>query len=135
MIAYATPQEFRARARRSIPDGTTDEELRYLLEDASVFLRATYTRIPENPGDSLLAVLRVITIAIVKRAILADKNAELNDGAESVTDTAGPFTTTQSFRNSEGNFYISSQEQKMLENELARTEGDRKFRCITAEGW
>ena len=131
MAAYATAAEFRLRHRRNLPDGITDEELDQLLDDASVFLRASFVGIPEDPPETLRNVLRVVTIALVKRTLLADQN----DNAESVTDTAGPFTTTQSFRNSEGNLYISGQEREMIHNELAHIQGDRSFQCITAEGY
>ena len=131
MPAYASPDDLRARARRLIPDSMEDSDLQVLLEDASVFLRATYPTIPESPDALLPSVLRVVTVAIVKRALLAEKNAEFSDGAQSVTDTAGPFTSTLSFRNSEGNFFISAQERTMLENALSK----QRFRCITAEGW
>lgn len=127
--------DFHKRNHRNLPNGTTEDEIRLALEEAEGFLRSTFIRIPEEPIGPLLRALQIVTSAITKRALLAERNAQYTDGAESYTDTSGPFTTTQSFRNSEGNLYISSQEREMLENELDKLAGQREFRCITAEGW
>ena len=132
---YVTADEFRKRTHRNLPDDITEDEIGYVLEDASSFLRSTYIQIPDEPEGTMLTALRVVTIAIAKRALLAERNAQLTGGAESITDTGGPFSFIQSFRNSEGNLYISSQERELIENELGKIEGSRQFRCLTAEGW
>lgn len=126
---FATVDEVRTRWR-GYPDGLDSTTVGALLSDAAVWLRATFPAIPESPSPTLSDVLRVISVAMVKRALLAD-------GSEGLTQqqaTAGSFSYSQSYSNPNGALYITGQERAMLESALDDA-GANGARSMEAGGW
>lgn len=127
MGAFATADDVRLRwAGAPANDGLIEA----VLEDAAVWLRAWYPSIPAEPSDTLLSALRMVSVSMVKRSLLSADNGHL----ESMTDTAGPFSQARSFRNPEGNLFLTAQERTMLDRalgvELGRGSG---MRMVEAE--
>ncbi|MHD0252639.1 Gp19/Gp15/Gp42 family protein [Corynebacterium diphtheriae] len=91
-----------------------DDVLEALIEDASVWLKALYPSIPSDPDARLRGVLKLIVCSMVKRASLEAGT----DNLASVSETAGPFTHQMTFRNSDGNLFLTQQEREMLESAL-----------------
>lgn len=128
MAGYATATDLRNRWQR-YPAGLSNEAAEVLLEDASTWLATTFPEIPEIVGGRLANVLRIVVCAMVKRTLIADRA----DNAEQITDAGGPFSTAMTFRNSEGNFFITSQEREMIEKALnPRTSA---FKSVSFGGW
>ncbi|AHI21600.1 hypothetical protein B843_01020 [Corynebacterium vitaeruminis DSM 20294] len=100
-----------------------------LLEDASTWLATTFPEIPEVASGRLASVLRIVVCAMVKRSLIADRT----DNAEQVSDAGGPFTTSMTFRNAEGNFFITGQEREMIEKAL--NPGTTAFKNVSCGGW
>lgn len=126
---FATVDEVRTRWR-GYPAGLENDTVEALLSDAAVWLRATFPGIPETPPESLSGVLRVVSAAMVKRALLAD-------GAEGLSQqqaTAGSFSYSQSYSNPNGALYITGQERAMLEAALDDA-GANGARSMEAGGW
>lgn len=127
MLAFATADDLRARWSLA-PDG---DQADAVLEDASVWLEATYD-IPTRPSEKLAAVLRLIVCSMAKRALLADGT----ENVDSLSQTAGPFAQSTSYRNSEGNLYLTKAEREMLDKALADELGhSRGMRSIEAVSW
>ncbi len=127
MAAFATSDELRARWSLA-PDG---DQANAVLEDASVWLQAMYD-LPDNPSEKLAAVLRIIVCSMAKRAL----QSENTDHMESLSQTAGAFSQSSSFRNSEGNLFLTKAEREMLDkaldDELNRARG---MRTVEAVSW
>lgn len=126
---FATVQDVRTRWR-GYPDGLEATTVEALLSDAAVWLRATFPTIPENPPPGVADVLRVVSVAMVKRALLAD-------GSEGLTQqqaTAGSFSVSQSYSNPNGALFITGQERAMLEAALDDA-GANGARSMEAGGW
>lgn len=104
-------------------------DLEALLADASLWV-ATLYQVPDQPSDRLAGVLRLIVCAMVKRALLS----EGTDHLDSVSEAAGPFSQSRSFRNSEGNFFLTAAEKALLESALADG-GFGGMRSVEAVGW
>lgn len=111
MVAFATPEDVRARWAAAPAEDTA---LTALLEDAALWLSAWFPGIPEQPGERLSGALKLVSVSMVKRALLAEDS----DHLESASETAGPFAQSRTFRNPDGNLYLTSQEQKMLRRAL-----------------
>lgn len=127
MSAFATGDDLRARWSLA-PEGN---EADAVLEDASVWLQAVYD-LPDNPSEKLLSVLRMIVCSMTKRVLLSENH----DHVSSLAQTAGPFTHSSTFRNSEGNLFLTKAEremlEKMLDSELNRSRG---MTTVEALGW
>ncbi|MDK8497566.1 Gp19/Gp15/Gp42 family protein [Corynebacterium accolens] len=127
MVAFATESDLQARWSLA-PEG---EQALAVLEDASVWLQAMYS-LPDNPSEKLASVLRIIVCSMAKRAL----QSENTDHMESLSQTAGPFSQSSSFRNSEGNLFLTKAEREMLDKaldeELNRSRG---MRTIEAGSW
>lgn len=127
MVAFATESDLQARWSLA-PEG---EQALAVLEDASVWLQAMYA-LPDNPSEKLASVLRIIVCSMAKRAL----QSENTDHMESLSQTAGPFSQSSSFRNSEGNLFLTKAEREMLDKaldeELNRSRG---MRTIEAGSW
>ncbi|QGU03104.1 Phage protein Gp19/Gp15/Gp42 [Corynebacterium kalinowskii] len=128
MAGYATADDLRTRWRQ-YPADLSDEMATALLDDASTWLSVTFPSIPEVVTGKLADVLKIVVCAMARRALIAD----VSDGADQITDAAGPFSTSLHFRNSEGNLFITGQEREMIE--AALDSGADDFKCISAEGW
>lgn len=126
-MVFATGDDLRARWSRAPAGAQADA----VLEDASVWLSATFA-IPEPPSDKLAAVLKLITCAMAKRALLAENTEHV----QQLTNTAGPFSQGATFRNSEGNLYLTGAEREMLEKVLADDRGSSGgMITVEAEAW
>ncbi|MCI6205780.1 MAG: hypothetical protein SPK00_07725 [Corynebacterium glucuronolyticum] len=126
MVAFATVEDVRARWATFPSD---DGVITTLLEDATVWLRSWFPSIPDSPGENLAGALRMVSVSMVKRALLSQETSHL----QSQSYTAGPFAESRSFRNSEGNLYLTGQEQQMLENALAiEGGGNSGMMCVEA---
>lgn len=127
MVAFATESDLQARWSLA-PES---EQALAVLEDASVWLQAMYS-LPDNPSEKLASVLRIIVCSMAKRAL----QSENTDHMESLSQTAGPFSQSSSFRNSEGNLFLTKAEREMLDKaldeELNRSRG---MRTIEAGSW
>lgn len=127
MTAFATGDDLRARWSLA-PDG---DQADAVLEDASVWLQAMYD-LPDKPSEKLSAVLRIIVCSMAKRALLSENT----DHVESLSQTAGAFSQSSSFRNSEGNMFLTRAEREMLDkaldDELNRSRG---MRTVEAVSW
>ncbi len=126
---FATVQDVRTRWR-GFPAGLEDGTVEALLSDAAVWLRATFPAIPENPPPQLADVLRVVSAAMVKRALLADGS----EGLSQQQATAGSFSYSQSYSNPNGALFITGQERAMLESALDDA-GANGARSMEACGW
>lgn len=128
MVAFATDQDLGLRWA----DAPVGPAVGALLEDASAWLRASFPAIPETPSPNLAAVLRLVVCAMVKRALLAGEH----DHLDSHNLSAGPFTENRSYRNSEGNLFLTKAERDMLDSALAQESGrPRGMRTMEATGW
>lgn len=125
---FATPDDLRQRWPGA---PANDGQIAALIEDATAWLAALYS-IPTPPSASLAGVLRMVVCAMVKRAMLA----ESHEHVESINQTAGPFGQNQSFRNSEGNLFLTRAEKDLLDEALAQEAGHaRGMRTVEATGW
>lgn len=126
-MAFATGDDLRERWSRAPAGAQADA----VLEDASVWLSATFA-IPEPPSDKLAAVLKLITCAMAKRALLAENTEHV----QQLSNTAGPFAQAATYRNSEGNLFLTGAERDMLEKALAVELGrSRGMTTIEATSW
>lgn len=126
MLVFATRRDLELRWADAVDSGT---DLEALLADASLWV-ATLYQVPDQPSDRLAGVLRLIVCAMVKRALLS----EGTDHLDSVSEAAGPFSQSRSFRNSEGNFFLTAAEKALLESALADG-GFGGMRSVEAVGW
>lgn len=124
-MVFASPEDVRARW-----DGAPDDDRRLavLLADAAVWLLSTFPQIPDTPTGKLAHVLQMVSCSMVKRALVAADN----DHLDSIAQSAGVFSQTRSFRNSEGNFYLTSQERTMIENALGSAGA---MMSVESTGW
>lgn len=125
MDGFATPEDVRDRWASAPED---DHVIGVLLEDAALWLRAVYPQIPVQPSEHVEGVLRMVSCSLVKRSLMAAESEHL----QSETDTAGPFGRTRSYRNPEGNFYLTAQERAMLDGALGGRGG---MVTVEARGW
>lgn len=118
-MQYATVNDVRLRWEMA---PASDDLLNARINDASIWLQAMYPKIPDRPSERLTRVLRMIVCAMVKRSLLADGSEHV----ESQSMTAGVFSQSQSFRNPEGNLYLTAQEKDMLESALSEETGSSR---------
>ncbi|MBG9334109.1 hypothetical protein I4J42_09880 [Corynebacterium belfantii] len=126
MLVFATRSDLELRWADAVDSGA---DLEALLADASLWV-ATLYQVPDQPSDRLAGVLRLIVCAMVKRALLS----EGTDHLDSVSETAGPFSQSLSFRNSEGNFFLTAAEKALLESALADVDFGGVW-SVEAVGW
>lgn len=126
---FAASEDVRLRWAQA-PEGNAVLDAR--IEDASVWLRAMFPKIPQTLSPQLAGVLKVVVCAMVKRAMLSDGA----DNLAQLSHTAGPFTQSQTFRNAEGNLFLTAQERDMLEAALESEIGGRGgMMTMEATGW
>ncbi|WP_257160401.1 hypothetical protein [Corynebacterium cystitidis] len=126
MVAFTTVEQLRSRWSEAPDD---DELLAEKIEDAAVWLRAWFPSIPNSLSDQLAAALRVVNVSMVKRALVAGNSQQF----ESITDAAGPFSRSRSFRNPDGDLFLTKQEQVMLQRALDAELGQATgFRSVEA---
>lgn len=129
MVAFATAEDVRLRWSGAPED---DAQINGLLEDATSWLQVLYPTIPSQPSGKLAGVLRIVVCAMVKRSLLAEENEHL----DSLNQSAGDYSENRSFRNSEGNLFLTRQEREMLDKALAQETGTpRGMRTVEATGW
>lgn len=108
-MAFATHTDLETRWR-----GLTEEEqarASVLLGDASMWFKVwfrSFGDLDESAGaDALLAeALKVLACSVVKRAMAVGDF----DGASGVEQSMGPFTANVTYRNPEGNLYLTKAE-------------------------
>ena len=125
---FATVEDLRARWTM-MPSTVSEDSVQAQLDDAGVRLVTLFPQIPEQPEGRLADVLRMVTCAMVRRALLP---AEI-EGVDSLTDTQGPFSTTMKYRNPTGDVFITRQERDMIEAALGTA--NTGFVNVSAEGW
>lgn len=125
MATFAQPADVKARWPAA---PANDDQLEVLLADAALWLVSMFPQIPDAPSQRLAGVLQIVSCAMVKRSLLAADH----DHLESLQQSAGVFSQSQSFRNAEGNFYITGQERAMIEGALGTAGG---MATVEAEGW
>lgn len=125
---FATPDDLRKRWSGAPAD---DGQVTAIIEDASAWLSALYD-IPASPGEKLAGVLRLVVCSMAKRSLLSAEN----DHLDSLAQSAGVFGETRSFRNSEGNLFLTKAERDLLDAALAQDAGkQRGMRTVEAKGW
>ncbi|GAB3946755.1 hypothetical protein [Corynebacterium tapiri] len=123
-MSFATAEEFRALWPQA---QGSDAEIEAKLRVATAYLRSLFD-LPVVPSGHLGDVLMGVVVAMVKRSMLADSGGNM----QSTGHTAGPFSETVSYRNSEGNLYITAQEREVIQAALAGRHGG--MRSIDAIG-
>lgn len=127
MVAFATTEDVRARWAAAPTDDTT---LSALLEDAALWLSAWFPSIPDPPSGKLAGVLKLVSVAMVKRALMSADT----DHLVALTDSAGTFSQSRTFRNPDGNLFLTSQERTMVERALDHALGRGSgMRTVEAE--
>lgn len=107
-MAYATVSDIESR----YSELTTEQESRasVLLDDAAVIINARLGT--ETPDQSLEPALKVVSCAMVNRALAA--GAADAYGVSNATYTMGPFSQSATFSNPSGDLYLTSGELKLL---------------------
>lgn len=114
----------------------SDELIEAKLEDASVYINSVYGEIlPKNIDGDLKTLLKSITCAIARRSL----NAEMQGGSDisQISRTAGPFSENTTYRNPDGNYFLTAAEREALEG-LLKQVGKKKHRgmiTVDATGW
>lgn len=126
---FATVEDVRRRWVNA-SGGVTDEVIQAVLEDAEVWLRASYPVIPARPVGQLSRVLALVSVSMVKRSLLAADR----DGVSQQQATAGPFSQSMSYRNPDGDLFLTAQERQMLETALDDAGADSAV-SMEAVGW
>lgn len=108
---FATVADLEARWRPL----TAEEQARaeVLLADASAILRATCPTIDQRITDGTLdpELPEMVTCNMVRRSM---GSADVGDGVSTQQQSAGPFSTSLTFANPQGNLYASKAELKLL---------------------
>lgn len=126
---FATVDDVRLRWVNA-PAVVTDEVIGAALADAEVWLRASYPMIPESPEPTLARVLSLVSSSMVRRSLMAADR----DGVTQQQASAGPFSQSVSYRNPEGDLFLTAQERRMLENALDAAGADAAV-SMEAHGW
>lgn len=112
-VSYAEVADLVARWRPLTAAETATAEV--LLADASAIIRAEVPgiagRLIADPPTIDEELLRVVTCAMVKRAMLASVTG---DGVSQQSQTAGPFSQQVTYTNPMGNLYLTKAERKLL---------------------
>lgn len=112
MNPFAEVDELRARWP-GLP-AASESTASQLLEDASVWLRAWFPGVADQAAASpeLAAARSMVACSMVKRAMI---NGD-REGQASNSETVGPFGQQVSFRNPDGNLYITKAERGLLDS-------------------
>lgn len=115
-IPYAELSDLTARFPRAL---TEAEQTRAetLLVDASFWLGVWVPGLAESEDETVLEAAKLIVVEMVKRALVSAAEAR-PDGAESVSQTAGIYSTNIRFRNPDGNLFLYGRELEDLEGLL-----------------
>lgn len=107
-MAYATVEDLEARWR---PLSSEEQDTAAtLLDDAAVYLDSLVQVDSEDAHQA--AVLRMVSCAMVKRAMIASESSAF--GVTESTATMGPFSQTMQFSNPSGDFYLTAAERTQL---------------------
>lgn len=108
-MAYATVSDLEARWRAL---STSESDVaQTLLDDASLKINAVANvdaRISD--GTLNLGVAKIVVCGMVKRAMQTSYLA----GVSQASETAGPFSRSQTFSNPTGDLYLSKEEKRLL---------------------
>ena len=109
-IVFATLEDYKKRY------GETPERAETLLEDASALLVSDFMRYHGKPYEKGLNVCFdanacAVVCAIVSRALSIPAGLE---GTSQYTKTAGPYSTTLTYKNPTGDLYITRSERTRL---------------------
>lgn len=116
MTPYAELSDLEARFPRDLTDAES-ERAETLLEDASFWLSVWVPGLLTTDDETALEGAKLIVVEMVKRALTAAAEAR-PDGAESVSQTAGIYSTNIRFRNPDGNLFLYARELEDLEGLL-----------------
>lgn len=109
-MSFATVDDLKLRWANHPDD---DKVIEARLEDATVFIKALYgKRIPLDMSDDLSILLKSLTVQIARRSLAAEQEGR---EVSSTTRTAGSFSETVSYRNTEGNLFLTGAEIEALE--------------------
>lgn len=126
---FATSRDVRLRWQTA-PASVTDDAIEAVLDDAEAWLRASYPQIPATPDEKLRKVLALVSVSMAKRALAATDRG----GITQQQATAGSFSQSTSWRNPDGDLFLSGQERQMLESALQDFSADRAV-SMEATGW
>lgn len=111
-MLYATADDLRSRWKGAASE--SDEDLRSMIEDASMMVKVRYPQIPEEPGGELGQVLTFVVCSMIRRA----SNMVGFEGFSSFSETAGQFQQNFRLANGGEHFYISDSEAQLIEGAL-----------------
>lgn len=109
MAGFATVDDLIERWR---PLGPTEaKRAGALIKDASALIVSQMRQAGRDITDPDLAdALKAVTVAVVKRAMIADDGV----AATQVSQTAGPYTQAFTYQNPAGDLYLTRTEKGML---------------------
>lgn len=108
-MAFATVQDLIDRWKPLDQEKHTQAEL--LLEDASLLIKARLPRPVDETDTDLMALLKAVTVSMVKRAMAA---GGLDAPVSSQMMVAGSYTQQLTYSNPAGDLYLTSAERKAL---------------------
>ncbi|ALA68553.1 Gp19/Gp15/Gp42 family protein [Corynebacterium lactis] len=126
---FATVDDVRVRWQNA-PASVRDESIVAVLDDAEAWLRASYPQIPPVPDEPLRKVLALVSVAMAKRALAATDRGGITQQQAS----AGSFSQSTSYRNPDGDLFLSGQEREMLESALQDFSANGAV-SMEATGW
>jgi hypothetical protein len=125
---YAQASDIAARWRPL----STDEAARaaVLAGDASALLRAEFPGIDDQIASGAVdsTLLTIVVAGMVKRALLAPP-----DGMTQQSETAGPYSQSQSYANPLGNVFLTAAERTLIEGRQP-TGGSFRYSNDTSRG-
>ena len=108
-MAFATVQDLIARWKPLDQDKQAQAEA--LLEDASLLIKARLPRPVDESDADLMALLKAITVSMVKRAMASGGDSA---PVSSQMMTAGSYSQQYTYANPAGDLYLTSAERKAL---------------------
>lgn len=107
-MAYATVTDL--EDRYGMLDSDEEQRASVLLDDAAVMLDAMLGT--DEPDQSLLPALKLVSCAMVNRALAADSADAF--GISNASYTMGPFSQSATFANPSGDLYLTAGERRLL---------------------
>ncbi|OBJ52427.1 Gp19/Gp15/Gp42 family protein [Mycobacterium asiaticum] len=109
MDPYAELNDLTDRFPRELTSAEA-ERAPTLLEDASFWLGVWVPGLADSvaANEQLAQAAKLLVVAMVKRALLSQ--IPDNPGVQSITNAAGPYNQSVTYRNPEGNLYLYASE-------------------------
>lgn len=108
---FATADDVAARWRVLTP--AEQDQADTLAGDASVLLRSRYADVDSRvaSGDLDPATITIVVAGMVRRAMIG---AAAGDGVTQSSETAGPFSHSQSYANPMGNLFLTAADDLLI---------------------